>query len=71
MPSNKYAIRWKRRERSYLSERRRSYHEDRRALQGQVVVQWSIERQNGRRMTRAKMKNLFEIRGAGYGNLGN
>ena len=63
MPSNKYATRWKQRGRNYRSERKRSYHKDRQALRGQVVAQWSIER---RRMTRANMKNLFEIRGEMY-----
>ena len=29
------------------------------------MAQWSIERQNGRRMTQAKMKNIFEIHGVG------
>ena len=47
-PSNKYTIRWKWRGRSYLSERKRSYHKDCQALRGQVVAQWSIEK---RRMT--------------------
>ena len=63
MPSNKYAIRWKRREKSYLSERKRSYHKDHQALRGQVVAQWSIER---RGMTQANTKNLFEICGEMY-----
>ena len=45
---NRFKTRWKRKERSCLSVKRRSYHNDRRALQGQAVVQWNIERKKKR-----------------------
>ena len=38
------SIRWKQKERSCLSEKRRSYHSNRRDLRGQVVVRWNVER---------------------------
>ena len=46
MPWNRYETRWKRKERSCLSGRRRNYRNDCLGCQGQAVVPWNIEMQD-------------------------
>ena len=57
---NRYAASWKQKERSCLSGRRRNYRNDRRALQGQAVVRWNIERKKKKKEMQDEMSESQE-----------